>query len=400
MYDVFISYTSGDRLWADRLFRDLKEWYPTLKIFWDRESIPPGVDFRQTIDNALRQSSHLAVLWSDAAKNSNEVTPEIATFQELAKAAAVKKRTIFYVPLQGKHGPLEDDQKVQGFVAFREKEVYEPATQDRGVSTLDAEPNQTEWKRMLRKIVETIRAQDEFQQVNLAIVAMNVNDRHHLPFLEKIIDTRIQFEPTLQEVLDVLGLDLKALKARYGPTAADWRPSGKQTIGDLMEELRTELNRELDLQGLSKYRFSWSGWEAFDLVGKASALKTHVEFDGLLTDFSAMPFVVVVDPISLFSFPVLNAFNMLLNYTHNEHGVIVSLSPIDMPLATGCLYQLIRGKCQTVLGPYFVPTIPSKRALVQCGVNIEEPTEVRRLVRRSLGEFFLARERNPLPSGA
>ena len=34
MHDLFISYKSDDRAWAERLVEDLTRWYPTLDIFW------------------------------------------------------------------------------------------------------------------------------------------------------------------------------------------------------------------------------------------------------------------------------------------------------------------------------------------------------------------------------
>jgi hypothetical protein len=42
IYDIFISYSSKDRPWAQKLYRDLHGGFPSLRIFWDRESITAG----------------------------------------------------------------------------------------------------------------------------------------------------------------------------------------------------------------------------------------------------------------------------------------------------------------------------------------------------------------------
>jgi hypothetical protein len=402
MYDLFISYTSGDRPWAEQLYHDLRRRFPTLKVFWDRESIPAGDQYRLVIKRALELSSHFAVFWSEAAKASNEVGPEIEAFQEHQKSspiADVQGRTLFYIPLEGKRGPLEDDYKIQGFVDLRKNGAYKVAEKDRGVSSLAMEPNQTEWNRVLRTIGDSIRAQDKRQPVNLVIVAMN---KSNVNFIDNVLNMPLPFmEPTLKDCLDGLGLTLADAKSRYGTTAAEWQPFGtSQTVAEFMEDLRVEINRELDLQSLSRYRFYWTGGSGFDLAGQASTVKDETEFRGLLRAFGTMPSVVVVDPISLFNLVVINSFDMLLDCAQNEHWAIFSLYPAEMPLAVARLYHSLKGRGKTVLGGYFVPHIPAKGPFACCAVNIQDPMEVRRLIRGSLGQYYLAREKSPLPSGA
>jgi hypothetical protein len=70
MFDLFISYSSHDRPWAARLYADLRERFPTLRIFWDRDpvAIPPAEGWAQRLKDSARTSTHLAVLWSEAKR--------------------------------------------------------------------------------------------------------------------------------------------------------------------------------------------------------------------------------------------------------------------------------------------------------------------------------------------
>jgi hypothetical protein len=398
VYDLFLSYTSPDRPWAARLYADLMRRFPTLKIFWDRESIPPGDQYRVVLERALLESSHVVVFWSDAAKASNEVGPEIESFlfqRRQPPPPDVAARRLFYIPLQGKNGRIEDDEKIQGFVDLRTANLY-----DRGTAALDDEPYLSEWRRMVQRIGEAVRSQDTLQPVNLAIVAMNTSN---VDYIDGMLDVRLPREPTLRELLNELGLQLPQIKNRYGETAAGWRAFGDApmpTIAEYMDELRLEINRELAVQGLAKYRFTWVGGHGFDLVEQATTIGDGALFRGLLADLARGPCVVVVDPVSLFNIAVLNTFNELITYTQNEQWVILSLYPAQTPPAFTRFYESLRGRGKAVLDGYFLPQIPSKGAFARCGVNVQDPWEARRLIRGSLGQFYLSREKNPLPSGA
>src|SRR5262249_35106661 len=101
--DLFISYSSHDRPWADRLYAELKASYPTLDIFLDHESIPANANWRQVLIATAVVTKNLVVLWSEKAKESNEVGPEIQAFEQSklnTPLADGLPRTLFYIPLQ------------------------------------------------------------------------------------------------------------------------------------------------------------------------------------------------------------------------------------------------------------------------------------------------------------
>ena len=73
MSDIFISYASSDRQTAERLARALtgEGW----TVWWDR-TIPPGKSFAKMIENALKASKCVVVLWSGASRESEWVQKE------------------------------------------------------------------------------------------------------------------------------------------------------------------------------------------------------------------------------------------------------------------------------------------------------------------------------------
>jgi hypothetical protein len=64
MPDLFISCSSHDRPWAERLYNDLRTRFPTITVFWarDPQNLPPGADWRQMLTDNACKTTHFAVL--------------------------------------------------------------------------------------------------------------------------------------------------------------------------------------------------------------------------------------------------------------------------------------------------------------------------------------------------
>ena len=121
-WPTFSSDSSHDRPWAERLYGDLRLRFPNIQVFWDhdRDSLPQGDPFRPALKEAAKTSTHFVVLWSQKAKDSNEVGPEIGFDQHKDGHPEINhaRRRLFYVPLDASdYGFLKD---VQGTVAIRE----------------------------------------------------------------------------------------------------------------------------------------------------------------------------------------------------------------------------------------------------------------------------------------
>jgi hypothetical protein len=390
MYDLFLSYTSYDRLWAERLYNDLRRRFPTLKVFWDqdRKALPLGDAFRPALVDAVRSSTHFVVLWSEKAKASNEVGPEIQAFDQHRQLVPLlnnaKKRTLFYVPLDAsEYGPLED---VQALVEMRKAQVYDPSAQvpDRGVGKLSADPQRTYWERIVRDVGTAILASSATEAVTLAVVAMNDEMASELDqFLHKRL-----IGPTLQDLLGAYGLALADVKTRYHQSAFDWQPFGtEQTVVDLMEEIRVEANARL--KGQREYWFHWDPWDLLETVRGAGS---HPELRDSLGRLGDRPFALVVDPITLHHPLSSEVFKNLGPYTKKDQSVCLALAPTWQP-TIGTIYECLNSRGAPALDEFFLPGIPAAGPLWGCGLNVQHPMEIERLIRGGLGALHRERFR-------
>jgi hypothetical protein len=388
MPDLFISYSSPDRVWAERLYNDLRRRFPTIRIFWDRDpaSLPPGRPWREVLTEKAENTTHFAVLWSEAAKASDEVGPEIQAFQQNVKTHPtrndnVRERKLFYIPLEGQYGPLE---QLQGFVELRRRGTYSSTTADRGLSHLDSDLHRAEWHRLVRIIGDTVLSTELTQPITLALLVMN---QTITKYLDPLLDIENPGGPTLKQFLDAFGLTLTHAKTRYGADAFSWHPFGTtKTIVELMEDVRELANRNLNRQ----YQFHWMPW---DFVQTTLEAKDPVEFRNILERLAATPSAVVIDPISLYHPIVAKVFARLSEYATKEYSIILSLSPNEVPAAE-CLYQSLLSNGASVLDPYFLPQIPAAGTFARCGINVQHSMDVERLIRGSLGAYYLQRKKS------
>lgn len=373
-YDLFISYSSIDRPWAQKAYEALRLEFPSVNVFWDRVAIPAGGTWRTLLTNAVVNTKHLLILWSNAAHDSIEVGPEVATFEAEVRRTpklGLTARREFYISLQGlPGGGLQNIQGFPGLALF-----YDPNAADRGVGALDSEPARSEWKRVIRMMGDAILQSDEAQPVLVAIVATN---QTRVPLLDQIHGlAQSPAGPTLDEFLAGYGLSWNDVRSRYGANALEWRPfGGTDTIVDLLEDLRVQANSRLD----PSY---WFRWEYMDLSDPGCV--------GRIKELNQRASLVVVDPISLFEIVTANAFRALADYLREEHSVMASLSPLGQT-GVDWFNRAIRAQSVPLLDEYFEPTIPPLSGFAKCALNIQRISEIERLIRGRIGSLCLARK--------
>lgn len=386
MPDLFISYSSHDRVWAEQLYKDLKRGYPFLDIFWDYTSIPPEQNWREILIDNAKNTRNMVAVWSEAAKRSNEVGPEIQAFlqnRETRQKIDNLDRMMFYVPLEGEYGQLT---AIQGLPGIRDSQAvpkpYNAQALDRGLSSLATPQVESAWRHIVQKIGDTVARPGV--TVTLAVLAMN-SMAGNLELLDTLQNLRtLPGHPTLAELLASLNLSLPAIKARYGPNAFEWRPYGTgQTVIDIMRDLRNDLNGALS----ATYQFSWH--PVLDLLTQAFEDNT---MDRVLKILSTPPAVLVLDPISLHHIAVKGIFDQLGDYFAREEAVVVSLSPIQMPGLEPLLLTL-GDKGATILKPYLTPNVPASGTFAGCGLNLGHKIELARVVRHGLGLYHLQRRK-------
>jgi hypothetical protein len=368
MYDLFISYSSLDRPWAEKLYTDLKEKYPTLRVFWDRAAIPAAGQWRTILTAGNVNTAHLAFFWSDNAKGSREVEPEISTFEADVRYRqwdAVAQRLTFPFQLQGARGGSTP--AIQGFPALAQ--YYDPTAKDSGVSKLASEPGLSEWNRAVKMVGDAILSVDRYQPIIAAIVATTTARLELVDSIRGFPQTPTG--PTLDEFLKPFGLRWEDVRPRYGRTALDWHPFGAAaTIVDLLDDLRVQANSRLE----PKY---WFRWDPVDLADRA----THAES---IQRLRQEPSVVIIDPISLYDYVSANAFRKLADYARDEQSIIISLAPVGQT-GVDWLARALREQSVPLLDDYFEPKIPPLSRFASCAINVQRIDELERLVRSRLG---------------
>jgi hypothetical protein len=372
MFDLFISYSSKDRPWAKKLFGDLRASYPSLRIFWDRESIPAGQAWRAELHSALRSSKHLVVLWSEYANASFEVGPEIEEFNaERGRTPLLEEseRKGFYVPLEGQRGGGIGD--YQGFDDF--KNIYKPQADDRGIEGVVV-PGQgkDDWERMIRMLGDAFSRADHAQEIIAAVAAMSVGvELLDLTHSKRAAGTRI----TLDELLAGFNLKWADVRGHYGTSALDWRPTGDRTIIELLEDVRVGVNKKL--KPADRFR-----WRYVDL--------TTDEGLNLTGSLHEKPSVVIFDPVSLYDPFCVAAIRRLDQYVLKTQSVILSLSPAlktDEDVYGTCLRDL----SVPVFNDYFEPNIPATGEFAARWIpEVQRVAQIERLVRNRIRDLRFA----------
>jgi len=375
IYDIFISYSSKDRPWAKKLYEDLHARYPSLHIFWDRDSIPAGESWRGELQSSLRNSKHMAMFWSSNAAASNEVSVEISDFNAYRGVTPLlegSERRGFYIPLEGDRGGGVGD--YQGFPDF--KNIYKPVDANLGLDGLNATQGQQDWDRMIRMIGDAVSRADQAQKVTIVVAATEIDsvvgllDHTH----DKI---RKLGEITLDAFLAGFRLQWADVRGRYGASALDWRPTGDRTIVELLEGVRVRVNAKLE----EPDRFSWkfvdlTSGEGIDLVPK----------------LHKQPSVVVLDPVSLYDPDFSRAMQGLKRYVLERQSVILALSPNlrnDEDVYGKCLREL----SVPLFDDYFIPEIPPIGEFAARWMpEVQLESQIDPLVRARIRDLRIARD--------
>jgi TIR domain len=97
-YDVFLSYSHADAALAERISRRIRNYRPPraaglprrkLEVFRDRERLTANPDLAQLLADTVGVSTHLVLLASPSAAQSEYVDKEVATFLERKSLAGI-----------------------------------------------------------------------------------------------------------------------------------------------------------------------------------------------------------------------------------------------------------------------------------------------------------------------
>lgn len=375
-YDVFISYSSADRTWAEKLFRALER--RDIEPFLDQTRLQTGAAWESQLQGALRTSRHIVVLWSENARQSDWVRRELGRFEsQIDNPDPDQKpsnRRMIFLPLEGEPSAYNSLQMITDL-------------RDGGAYTGPADQvDQNLWSRVLDKVYYAIAGADPAIPVSLAVLTVTQEqldqlDPAHKPrFVEKSLDG----------YLSSIGIGAKDdLRPYYGQERTDWRPFGSdQTVWTMLTQLRQDINVALRDAGLEGTQFRWEpvGEEFWSDDYEAFVKETRK----LKSDWLS---VVVVDPIALYDEDVRDRFSRLSNELKNSRVLFMTLLPLQCWETHRQVREQIKRMAHPVFTHLYEPTLGQDvaQAFWSCDVNIGDKMDIQRTLLPALGRRLVGK---------
>jgi hypothetical protein len=357
-HDVFISYASPDREWAERLAHDLEK--RKISCFLDRRSLRAGDNWKETLLDALVQSQHLVVLWSRHAKESDWVINERTRFDMRPRAEGGEPERMIFVLLDDQPAAFN---ALQMIVDIRDSGSYAGGSAAIPIAT---------WQRVLQKIENAIVDPEEFVLLRLAVITTT-----------KAGLARIDFDAvppgpgseSLNALLVRMGVARDQLSEYYGATRDAWKPFGGagDSIGAILENVRTQLNQT---SGGTKFRWDPVG---DDLWSDNESIVEHAAAR-LASDAA----VIVLDPLALYEPKVSYIFsNWLWRVFENEKALIMVLSLYPLPNQARTLREMVKQVNRRLIDLFYEDP-PVRIPYAQCNVFTGDERDIIRLLRTQL----------------
>jgi hypothetical protein len=377
-YEVFISYSRKDAGWAQKLYDDLlaRRVLKANQIFFDRQRLQAGDKWEMGLLDALVNSRHIIILWSNHARESDWVIQEKSYFiadvnLKAATQSQAGRRPIF-VSLEGQDQATKSYQWVMN--------LDQAGDYPRGAANV----NPDVWRQAVDKIAQAIDPK-QFIQIPLAVLAMT-EDR--IPSYD--FDQTLLSGERLGDVLKKIGIEKKEdLTPYYGPTPLDWRPFGispnrnnnqppanSVSILSLMERVQDSVNQELADNQLDNKLFRWRIVNDF-WSGTPEARANRSEL-------SQSQSVIVIDAVSLFDLYITRRYTNLYDSFNNKDALIIACTPFALPDPIDGFRILIENGATQVFQYFFEPRIVATHPYARCGADVGHEKDVSRWLRNTL----------------
>jgi hypothetical protein len=345
-----------------------------LRRFSIKTRLDIGKPWEPALAKAVQTSQHFIVLWSNHAEKSRWVGRELGVFEAIVDPAVSgqtqEDRRFIFLMLEGENPAYTSMQMLSD---LREANAYVG-----GADTIDSSP----WQNVVRKLVDAMRANDPSTPLPVAVLAMT---RQELTQLDP--NEERTFGPSLNTLLQNLGMGtIETLVQYYGEGRTDWRPFGNPlNVQQILDTLLDKVNNGVT----PPFR-----WEPLDMQFWTNMAVARGEREKLLS----YPSVVVIDPLSLYDERVYDRFVFLSRCFESEKSIIMALTPFGLPQPFSHLNMVIKDRCSPFFDGYYDPPIPPNKASAVLGVNISDESDVRRLLRMSLGQHLRGKGTVPTSS--
>jgi hypothetical protein len=372
-YDVFISYSHEDRAWAERLTGDLRA--KQLTVFLDDDRLTAGIQWRPQLIQTLKESRHLVVLSSSAARRSEWVQKESNRFEAIVDPngeGGTGDRGIFVVLLEGESPGFAHLQTIRDLLAV---DAYGLGAEDAPVA---------EWNRVVKRVADAIQSSEQATLIPILLVTTTMERAGGID-----LDADLPDAPPLRQFLATLGIAEPQFMASYGATRRDWRPFGSQeSIETILDRLGDELNDEL--------RDAGSGLVRWDYVSEDFWSDEHYA-EQQTRRLKRRPAVVVIDPLSFYDGLVRTRYsNYIDEVFNNSKAFVLVLSPFSPAPSEIVLRDAIKRMARKVFSHFYAPPAFEGRAYARSGPSVGDPEEFRGWLAAALATHFSAATPEPV----
>lgn len=352
MYEVFLSYSSVDRAWAQRLYDSLAA--RGVKLFFDQRSLRDGEGWEQQLNGGLKQSRHLLCLWSKNAFESAWVQWELASFkvQRMDDPSHSKLLLVRLDDRKSAYGSLQeiDDSKVRA--------AYGQAPDAMAAS---------EWQSLVDRILEALQMARPGISIPLVPLTLTSAQVHDMGQGDR---SKLQSR---------LGLGADALAHRYGSERRDWRPYGTETLEEMLDKARADLNRWLQPDETMDWELPGDDfWTDAQATRKFARRIANARLGAIL-----------VDPVAMVVSEVQSKLGFFSGCLHCENVAVIAVPVSPTPVQDNQLRGWLGEFAATLFDGYLEPPraadqLPSARF----GVGLGDVAELRRLMQRSVADFM------------
>jgi hypothetical protein len=350
-YDVFISYASADRAWADRLQTSLAQ--RGLAVFQDTRALRIGEGWEDQLDEALLASKHLICLWSQVAKGSGWVTREVADFRAEQRRLKDEAGLLLVVQLDATPNPYASLQQAGGA-------AIQQAYHD-GVAAAAAD-----WDELVERLDQRLKIDKNALVVPMVPLTLTAQQLAAIP------------PQRLADLAGKLGIDAASIPQRYGASRLDWQPFGDgRPLRKLLSVVKGELDQQLAprvAQWLLPDEAFWSDQDDSPALAYINAMRQQ------------RLGAIVIDPIALLDADVMTQLGRFHSCLNEEGIAVIVPPPLGADPRAVNFRAFVRMRCAAMLQEYFDPPTSEATALrMRVGVGVDDKDEILRLVRQGLG---------------
>jgi hypothetical protein len=366
-YDIFISYSSPDRPWAERLYADLTA--KGAKVFFDRERLDAGLPWKQELLSAVKGSRHLVVLWSEHAEGSQWVSAELSYFTANADRDGVgmpSDRRMIQVLLRGENTVYADLQAIDL----------------RSSGYPDTMPEDPEWSRVGARIADAALLDESTVLIPLLLMTTTAQDVVRMDPAKGRLGG-----PTLEKLLADVNIAGETISEHYGDRRTDWRPFGanvriQDTLTMLADELNSEManagSRPAGRRGVRRLRWEYVDEEFWSSEAGATRVTRRL---------SHGPAVVVVDPVSFYDESVFDYYSAFApDILRNPRASVIVLSPFPTAEASVALRNALTSLARQIYKHCYNPLTLIGSSHARCGMGVGDATELAGWLASSVGQ--------------